>query len=324
MSQTQSSMRSLTVAAVQFSASPGETDRNLAEASRLVREAASKGASLVVLPELTPCGYVLTEAIWDSAEPANGRSVAWLQDTARRHRIYLGMSYLEAEADHFFNTFVLAGPSGEICGTVRKNPPASAEAYFFATGSGPHFIDTPIGRVGVSICYEALLYERLLGQHTDGVDLLVIPMSAGTPTPTFPIRQSDCVNYNEMLRGVAAHHARALGIPVVVANKCGPLVTAMPAGLPHQNTYFPGLSTIADSDGVTRGQLGSESGIVVAEVTLDPERKVKCPPERHGRWALKVPWFSFFFPLAAFFGSRVYAKSKLRAARARRVSSGDA
>jgi N-carbamoylputrescine amidase len=316
-------MDALAVAAVQFSAFPAEPGRNLAVALQLVEDAAAKGASLIVLPELTPGGYLLTEAIWDTAESANGRSVTWLQENAQRLGVYLGMSYLEADGEHFYNTFVLTGPSGNVCGTVRKNPPASAEAYFFAAGTGPHFIDTPVGRIGVSICYEAMLYERLLENHANDIDLLVIPMSAGTPTPTFPIRRSDCARYNEALRGLAAHHARALGVPVVTANKCGPLVTAMPRGMPYQNTYFPGLSAIADSDGAVRGQLGLESGVVVAQVSLDPGRKVKNPPRRHGRWALEVPWFSFFFPVAEYLGSRAYARSKLRAVRARGVS-GDA
>jgi len=215
---------------------------------------------------------------------------------------------------------VLAAPNGEIAGRVRKNPLASAEAYFFRAGNDAHFIDTDIGRIGVSICYEALLYERLAEHQRNGVDLLLIPMSAGTPTPTFPLRKKDCIIFDEMLLGLAAHHARALGVPTVMANKCGPLVTAMPLGMPFQDTCFPGLSTIADADGRVAYQLGSTEGIAVAEVKLDPIRKAKSTPQSYGRWALPVPWFSFLFPLVAFFGSRIYVKSKVRSERALALS----
>lgn len=314
------SARQLRVAAIQFSAEPGAVQRNLERAGELVRQAASQGASLILLPELTPGGYVLTEKIWDSAETMRGHSVTWLKSLARQCGVYLGMSFLEADGKDFFNSFVLANPDGVVAGRVRKAPPASAEAYFFRSGTGPHYIDTDLGRLGVSICYEALLYQYQLEHHRNGVDIVLIPMSAGTPTPVFPIRKRDCLDYDAMLRGLAARHAGALGVPVIMANKCGPLVTAMPSGLPAQDTSFPGLSTIADSDGLVKDQLGSEPGVAFGEVTLDPARKAIAAPRAYGRWSLPVPWFSFFFPLAAFFGARVYARSKARAERAAAVS----
>ena len=281
-----------------------------------MNQAAEKGASLVLLPELAPGGYVLTDEIWTSAETMQGASVAWLKSTARRLNIYLGMSFLEADGADFFNSFILADRDGEIAGRVRKNPPASAEAYFFRAGDDAHFIDTAIGRLGVSICYEALLHERLADHQRNGIDLLLIPMSAATPTPVFPIRPKDCAAYDRMLQGLAAHHAQALGVPTIMANKCGPLVTDMPAGMPAQNTSFPGLSTVAAANGQIVSQLGNADGIAMAEVEIDPARKTTSTLLLHGRWALPVPWFTFFFPLAAFFGARVYARNQVRAERA--------
>lgn len=315
--------QTLRVAAVQLRSDVGETANNLQRAGELASQAAAQGARIVVLPELTPGGYILTEEIWNTAETMQGESMSWLKATAARLGIYLGMSFLEAEGPDFYNSFVLATPRGEIAGRVRKNPPASAEAYFFRAGSDAHFIDTELGRIGVGICYEAILYERLAELHLDSVDIVLYPMSAGTPTPVFPIRKRDAVAFDSMLQRLAAHHARALGVPTVMANKCGPLVTAMPEWLPAQDTRFPGLSTIADSDGVVKSQLGGEQGIAVADVVLDPARKVAATPQRHGRWALPVPWYSFSFPLAAFLGARAYARSSDRAARALAVGHGD-
>lgn len=245
-----------------------------------------------------------------------GYSVLWLKSLAQQCNVFLGMSFLEAEKTDFFNSFVLATPAGEVAGRVRKAPPASAEAYFFRSGTDLHYIDTDLGRIGISICYEALLHQYQMEHHRNSVDIVLIPMSAATPTPVFPLRKSDCLVYDNMLRGLAAHHARALGVPVVMANKCGPLVTALPSVMPAQDTYFPGLSTIADSDGLVKDRLSSEPGVALGEVTLDPARKVATAPRAYGRWGLPVPWFSFFFPLAAFFGTRIYAKSKARAERA--------
>lgn len=316
------SSRFIKVAAIQFRADPGDILNNLSRAESLVLKAAAQGAHIVLLPELAPGGYVLTEEIWNTAETMQGHSVAWLQAKAMRLNIYLGMSFLEAEETDFYNSFVLATPSGEIAGRVRKDPPASAEAYFFRAGNDEHFIDTDIGRIGVSICYEALLHERLAEHQRNSIDLLLIPMSAGTPTPIFPIRKKDCIVYDKMLEGLAAHHARALGVPTVMANKCGPLVTAMPSCMPFQDTCFPGLSTIATADGRVACQLSDAEDIAIAEVELDPTQKAKSTPRALGRWALPVPWFSFFFPLTAFFGSRIYARSKVRSERALALGQG--
>ena len=307
---------SICMAAIQLSAEPGDIAGNLSRAETLVEQAAAQGARFILMPELTPGGYLLTPEIWNTAETKNGKSIHWLKTTAKRLEVYLGMSYLEAEESDFYNSFVLATPNGEIAGRVRKNPPASAEACFFRSGDDPHFIDTEIGRIGVCICYEALLYEYLVEHQRNDIDLLLIPMSAGTPTPVFPIRKKDCIVYDEMLRGLAAHHSRALGVPVVMSNKCGPLVTAMPLGIPFQDTYFPGLSTITNANGEVISQLGSIEGIAIAEVDLDASHKIQNAPRAYGRWALPVPWFSFLFPLATFLGARDYAKNKVRAKRA--------
>lgn len=147
-----------------------------------------------------------------------------------------------------------------------------------------------------------------------------MPLSAGTPTPVFPIRKRDGIAFEENIKALPAHHARVLGVPVIMANKCGPLVTRMPAGMPDQDTHFPGLSAVVDAGGLVCSQLGGEQGIALGVVTLDPARKVRTPPPAHGRWALPVPWFSIMYPMAAFFGARVYARNPRRARKARSIA----
>jgi N-carbamoylputrescine amidase len=296
---------------------------NLAHAEVLVEQAASEGAKLVLLPELMPGGYLLTEDIWKTAERFNGPSVAWLKRTANHHAIYLGMSFVEADGSDFFNTFVLATPQGNIAGRVRKSPPASVEAYFFRAGTDPHVIDTEIGRIGVGICYENLLYERISDLHQASVDLVIQPTAAGTPTPTFPMRRKDAAAFDCMLKGSTAFYAQALGVPVLMANRCGPLVTPLPGGFPAQDSIFPGLSAIADSDGMLKAQLGADEGVICAEVALDPARKAKCAPKAYGRWALPVPWYAFLWPLTQKFGERAYAKHLVRPRLAFAISSAD-
>jgi len=312
--------RTLTVAAVQMHCEPCEIDRNLAHAESMVEKTAQLGAELVLLPELTPGGYILTETIWDVAEPVSGRSVTWLKNTARHLGIYLGMSYLEAEGRDFYNSFVLATPKGKIAGRVRKNPPASVEAYFYKAGSDKHVIKTDIGLIGVGICYENLLHESLCGLMEASVDLVLQPMSAGRPNPILP---GDTERFDRILRQGPPHYAGTLGVPVVMANKAGQLETDLPGWFPKLKGSFPGLSAIVDSDGSVRASLGEEEGVIVANVHLDPERKRQEQPQHNGtRWALPVmPWYAFLWPLTQRMGEKAYAKNSRRAACAKTAAS---
>ncbi|MHB1532948.1 carbon-nitrogen hydrolase family protein, partial [Acidithiobacillus sp.] len=104
--------KKIRVAAVQINCEPGEVEQNLAHAEAMVESAVKQGAGLVLLPELMPSGYMATEEIWGSAETINGNSVKWLLSTAKRFGIYLGFSFLEAEGEDFYNSFVLSSPEG--------------------------------------------------------------------------------------------------------------------------------------------------------------------------------------------------------------------
>jgi predicted amidohydrolase len=63
----------------------GERQVNLHNAGRWVQQAASSGAKLVALPELFSGGYWLNERAWDTAEPQDGPTEAWLRDIAQRY-----------------------------------------------------------------------------------------------------------------------------------------------------------------------------------------------------------------------------------------------
>lgn len=296
----------------------GNRDRNLLRATKLIEDAARQGAQLVLLPELMPGGYTLTEQIWDTAEPLHGPTNGWISALCRRLGLYIGTTFLEADGADFYNTFVLVDPNGEVSGRVRKSPPASFEAYYFQAGSDPHWFDTPLGRIGVGICFENALYERYLELHAADIDLYLRPFSGASFEAKFPIRKCDVEVLNGALRDGTVETARTMGIPVVMSNKVGRLVTALPAGFPSQDIEFPGFSAIADSDGTLLGQLASGTeGVVVGTVTLDPARKQRQQvPNTYGRWTAKMPWWSIIWLLTQKLGERSYRRSAVRRERA--------
>ena len=72
MQQQAEHVRVLRVAAVQMQCENGKIQQNLERANALVEQAAAQGARLILLPELTPNGFQMTEALWDGAEPFDG------------------------------------------------------------------------------------------------------------------------------------------------------------------------------------------------------------------------------------------------------------
>jgi N-carbamoylputrescine amidase len=321
MAETHSTnARALRVAAVQRPSQDGEIEANLKAAGRDVEEAARRGAQLVLLPELLAAGYAPTSAIWDGAEPKHGPTARFLAEQSRRHGVYLGASFLEADGEDFFNTFVLTTPSGAEAGRVRKQTPAVFEAFYMRGDVGPHVIATDLGRIGVGICYENHLgyTPRLFHEH--GVDLVLMPHSAPSP-PRRLVPPHFLHLYEDALRTVTAHYAALFGVPVVLANKSGPWKVSLP-GLPPpaKPGRFPGLSAIADSDGRVRAALGAEAGLLVEDVLLDPARKRLGAPACAGRWSRPQPLAANLFRVIEATGRLFYAASKERRQRARAIS----
>ena len=314
--------RSLRVAAVQMESVNGDVQANLEKATRLAEEAAKQGAKLVVLPEFMPNGYNYKKDIWDTAEPREGPTMQWLKETSQRLGVWLGTSFLEAEGEDFFNTFVITDPDGKESGRVRKQSPAVAETCFTKGGPGPHVIDTEMGKIGVGICFENQLAYIPQLMYSQGVDLMLMPHSAPSPMPNPFFPRKAVESFNQNLKDLAYYYAEMLGVPVVMTNKCGEWHSPLP-GLPFltQHSTFPGLSSIADSDGVLKAQLGREEGVIVEDVTLDPARKKNVQPKSYGRWSQKVPWVLNEFRLIEALGSVRYRLSGERKRRAREISS---
>lgn len=312
--------QTIRVAAVQLASENGRILDNLAHATTLIEQASKEGAQLVLLPEFMPTGYLLANAIWEAAEPADGMTVAWLKDNSKRLGIWLGTSFLEADGEDFFNTFVLSNPLGEVSGRVRKQSPAIWEAYFFRGESGSHTIETTFGKVGVGICFDNQKADVAGIMSRQSVDLVLMPHS-------YPVLSVSSWGFSKdmMIRDlekIAPLYASMLGVPVVLANKCGPWESSIPGPqlVKVAGSVFPGLSVIIDSDGSAKAQLGDEEGVIVADVTLDSSRKRHEIPPHYGRWIQPGPPQRALLRLVEAMGRFHYVFSSTRKNRARNLS----
>ncbi len=312
-------MKQLTLAAAQITCQDGKVQENLARATQMAEQAQSQGAHLVLFPEFMPQGYLLTPALWDSAEPFDGPTTNWLAETARRLGIYLGPTFLEARNGHFLNTFALAEPSGKIIGAVRKRNPSIWEAYFFKGERGNPYLDTDLGRIGVGICFDNHTYEIASAIQHSNIDLMLMPHSYCTPTqPTKMTSQEDIDRLNGLPGLVARLYNEWFGVPVLMCNKSGEWNSPVPdtiLGVP-QDFRFSGRSLLLDADGILRGELSNEEAVLVGTVTLDPALKKQTRPPKYSRYIYPGSPGREILRLMEWRGSLSYTFNKLRKAKA--------
>jgi N-carbamoylputrescine amidase len=321
------SKKKIRVAAIQPICKPGPVIDNLAHLETLISEAAARGAELALLPERFPEAFRFDESAWLAASPANGKVATWMVDLAHEYGLYLGGSFLEARGEDFYNTFLLSSPKEGIIGRVGKDHPCSLEAYTFKPQPGAQVIDSPLGRIGVAICYDCslrIVWDRLLAE---GFDLLLLPMCAPTPPRSIFYGKRRIAAYHETYRRGATLLAEQYGVPAIMANKTGPWETPLPGWLPAVHSAFPGFSHITAADGSELARLDAQEGVIVAEVYLDPERKhllLAQDAERYRPWVVSVPSDFKTFALFEFFGRRNYERNPQRMELARRAVLEDA
>ena len=314
-------IKEIRVAAVQMESKDCSVDYNLGRAAIFAEQAAKENAQIVLFPELMPTGYLMSKKIWDFAEPKEGPTVIWLRQTSKRLNLWMGTSFLEADGEDFYNTFMLTNPDGKDIIRVRKQTPAAMESYFFRGIQGKHSVDTEFGKIGIGICYEGMRSYWSNLMHQDLPDLILMPLCAPAPTQNFYTSEKNIEDYNNLIKNNPQKTAQDFGIPVLMANKCGTWKTPMPWPLEAQDSTFPGFSQIIDSDGTVKKQLDNKEGIIVADVVLDPSRKFKNPSKNYGRWSIKVPSYFNYMIISEIIGKIWYTFNSERKRKALRMSS---
>jgi N-carbamoylputrescine amidase len=278
------SHRQIRIGAVQLECRVGQGEHNRAHAAVLVRRAAAGGAQLVVLPELSSSGYTVSGKLWRLAEAGEGPTLRWLEETARAHGVYLGAGYVERDGTDFYNCWALVDPRGQLLGRARKT---YTEFRRFAPGaSATHVIATPLGTLGVGICADNQHTGFLELMQREHVDLVLMPHAWPLPWHrSLIVSDDDLKRASAECDGFAQLYARRLGVPAVMVNQVGPLEErweGLLGRLFDPATYrFGGHSSIADAGGKVVCRLGADEGVMIADVHLDPSRRVTAPPEDH-------------------------------------------
>lgn len=265
------SPRRVTVAATQMSCD-WNIAGNIAKAEKLVREAASRGAQIILLPELFEAPYFCIEQDNRHLNLAStleeNQAVRHFSQVARELGVVLPISFFERAGQVFFNSIAIIDADGRNLGLYRKshipNGPGYQEKNYFSPGdTGFKVWNTRFGRLGVGICWDQWFPETARSMALMGAELLLFPTAIGSePPPAVNVNSRD--HWQRTQQG----HAAANLMPLIASNRYGIEKSFQdPEGL---YIRFYGSSFIADSMGAKVAE-AAEEGDAVLTATFDLE-----------------------------------------------------
>lgn len=163
------------VACVQMDPQLGRRQRNLAQILRGIRKAR---ADLVVFPECALSGYGFDSRHdgMAAAEPLPGPASTAIQAVCRESRSWVILGLLERAGSRLYNSAALIGPRG-LAGVYRKAhlPYLGVDRFADKGDLGFPVFRTPLGRIGMLICYDGSFPEASRCLALQGADLIVLP-----------------------------------------------------------------------------------------------------------------------------------------------------
>ena len=275
--------RPVHVAAIQMSCS-WNADDNIAKAEQLVRDAAARGAQIILLPELFEAPYFCIEQdvrhLRLARSVTENRAVRHFSAVARELGVVLPISFFEHAGQAYFNSIAIIDADGTNLGLYRKshipNGPGYQEKSYFSPGdTGFKVWNTRFARIGVGICWDQWFPETSRALALLGAEILFYPTAIGSePPPALPINSRD--HWQRTQQGQAAANL----MPLVASNRYG-LERSLqdPEGL---YIHFYGSSFIADATGAKVAE-AAEEGDAVLTATFDLEQTAQ----------LRDNWFVF-------------------------------
>ena len=271
-------MAEIKVAAVQMSCSR-DVNENIDKAERLVRNAVSQGAKIILLPELFERQYFCQERRYDYytfAKPAEENdAVIRLTKVSEELSVVIPVSIYERAGTVLYNTVVMLD-CGRNLGIYRKTHIPDdhfyQEKFYFTPGNtGFKVFDTTFGKVGMGICWDQWFPETARSLALLGADIILYPTAIGSE----PILGGDSSGH--WMRTMQGHSAANI-IPVAAANRYG-IEEVTPTdenGGQKSSLKFYGTSFLTNETGDVIARAGSEEEeILTAEYDFDKLRDVR-------------------------------------------------
>ena len=263
----------VTFAALQ-AAFTDDVAENVAQVTALVREAAARGAQIVLPSELIEGHYFCRtqhEADFARARSAeNHPTLRHFQALAAELGVVIPVSFYEQAGPERYNSVAVFDADGRHLGIYRKSHipdgPGYQEKFFFKPGNtGFRAFATRFGTIGVAICWDQWFPEAARAMALAGADVLLYPTAIGSE-PEEPELDS-----RDSWQRVMIGHAVANAVGVVAANRIGTEGTGAGA------ITFYGSSFVADARGDKLAELGRDDrGIALAKLDLEAIRRIRA------------------------------------------------
>ena len=240
------------ISAIQMNCSRN-VQENISHAENLVRQAAGKGAKIILLPELFERQYFCQErqyAYYAYAKPVQeNEAVQHFSALCRELRVVMPISFFEKNNQETYNSVAVIDADGKILGVYRKihipDDHFYQEKFYFRPGNnGFRVWETAYGKIGVGICWDQWFPECARAMTLQGAEILFYPTAIGSE----PILNCDSMpHWKRCMQG----HAAANILPVVAANRYGlEKVSPCPENAHQESSLeFYGSSFITDETG---------------------------------------------------------------------------
>jgi predicted amidohydrolase len=222
---------------------------NLMKALSLIKRALQVRASIVVLPELFNTGFYPHS--YEEVEDRIEDELETILKLSERKNIVIAGTVAERIEGELFNTAVVI-KGGKIIGKYRKTHlfPLTEEKRYFTPGNELVVVDSPVGKLGLMICYEIRFPEIARYLTEKGAEILVIP--AEFPAPRI-------------------NHWRILLRARAIENQC----YVLGANCAEGEDRYPGRSMIIDPWGNVLVEAGDRQEIIMAEIDIENVKKTR-------------------------------------------------
>ena len=250
-------------------------EENIQKAIGFIREAASKGANAVLLPELFEGHYwpqVQRERFFARAHPLDNHPfIPRFQALARESNVVLPLSFFERAGHAHYNSLVMIDASGEVVGLYRKShipdgPGYMENTYFTPGDTGFRAFPTQAGMLGAGICWDQWYPECARAMALQGAEVLLYPTAIGSEPEA-----AGSMDTRAMWQRVMIGHAVANACYLGAANRVGTEV------IEDVEQTFYGASFICDFTGEKIAEAGrNEEAVLVAGLDLETARAFRA------------------------------------------------
>ena len=258
-------MREVTVAATQMACS-NKTDKNVSNAEKLVRQAASEGAQIILIQELFESQYFCMdqkEELFELSKPfENHPTIKKFSELAKELKVVLPVSFFEKANRAHYNSVAIVDADGSVLGKYRKSHipdgPGYQEKFYFNPGdTGFKVWNTKYAKIGVGICWDQWFPEAARSMVLSGAELLLYPTAIGGEP------EDDGFDSSDMWQRAMIGHSASNQIPVIASNRIG-----TEKGIDIEN-YFYGRSFVTNhvGDKIAEGSRDKEE-VLIGKINL--------------------------------------------------------